>query len=86
MAHARQKRRALERTRSKSLQIVNLLYCIAFQITNQDYLRIGPFQSLRFRRACTVRSLECFATALDESLPDVVFPAYAIDKNQSSEN
>ena len=43
-----EKRRALERTGSNSLQIAHLLYCTAFQITDQ---RIGPFQRLRFRRA-----------------------------------
>ena len=47
---------ARERTGSYSPQIADLFYCIAFQITNQDHLRIGPFQSLRFRRACAVRS------------------------------
>ena len=46
----------LERTGSDSPQIADLLYCITFQITNQDHLRIGPFQCLRFHRACTVRS------------------------------
>ena len=39
---------ALERTGSNSPQIADLLYCITFQITNQDHLRIGPLQSLRF--------------------------------------
>ena len=55
-AHARWKRRALERTGSNSPQIADLLYCITFQITNQHHLRVGPFQSLRFRRTCAVRS------------------------------
>ena len=49
------KTNALERTGSNSPQIAVLLYCITFQITNQDHLRIGPFQSLRFRGACAVR-------------------------------
>ena len=47
-AHARGKRRALEGTGSNSPQIADLLCCIAFQITNQDHLRIGPFQSPSF--------------------------------------
>ena len=45
---------ALERTGSNSTQIADLLYCIS---DNQSgHLRIGPFQSLRFRRAWAVRS------------------------------
>ena len=50
--HARRKRRALKRTGSNIPQIADLVSCIAFQITNQDHLRIGHFQSLRFRWAC----------------------------------
>ena len=39
------KMKTLERTGSKSLQIVNLLNCITFQTAAQHRLRIGPFQS-----------------------------------------
>ena len=39
------KMKTLERTGSKSPQIVNLLNCITFQTTAQHCLRIGPFQS-----------------------------------------
>ena len=45
-------------------------YCIAFQITNQDHLRIGPFQSLRFCRACSVRSQQTLGTRLVFREPD----------------
>ena len=41
---------------SEKDQFQIVLYCIVFQITNQDRLRIGPFLSLRFRRAYAVRS------------------------------
>ena len=57
-AHARRKLRALERTGSKSPQIVDLLYCITFQRTNQDHLRIGPFQSPSFSSNMGSKKLE----------------------------
>ena len=57
MAHAQQKWRALERAGCNSLQIVDLLYCIAFQITNQDNLRIGPFQSPSFSLSMRLKKL-----------------------------
>ena len=57
-AHARRKRRALERTGSKSPQIADLLYCITFQRTNQDHLRIGPFQSPSFSSSMRSKKLE----------------------------
>ena len=47
--------KAQERIGSDSLQIAELFYCITFQITNQVHLRVGPFQSLRFHRACAVK-------------------------------
>ena len=57
-AHARRKRMALERTGSKSSQIADLLYCITFQRTNQDCLRIGPFQSPSFSSSMRSKKLE----------------------------
>ena len=59
------KTKALERTGSESPQIADLLYCITFQITNQDCLRTGPFQNLLFRRACAVRSQQALGTRLE---------------------
>ena len=52
------KTKARERTGSKSLQIVDLLYCITFQITNQDSLRTGPFQSPSFSSSVRRKKLE----------------------------
>ena len=49
---------ALERTGSKSPQIADLLYCITFQRTNQDRLRIGPFQSPSFSSSMRCKKLE----------------------------
>ena len=33
-------------------KLPNLVIVAVVIVTNQDHLRIGPFQSLRFRRAC----------------------------------
>ena len=41
-----------------SLQIADLLYCITFQITNQDRLRTGPFQSPSFSSSMRRKKLE----------------------------
>ena len=56
-----------KRTGSKSPQIADLLYCVAFQRTNQDRLRIGPFQSPSFSSSMRCKKLEGSGYEIEQS-------------------